>query len=158
VPEILADVKLLTVFVNPDFIDAEYYCIRAYKSLEGLVPLNVPAGCTFPNGFETSFELSTDTPLHDDPEYVNDAKIDQSTKHRYHSKIGGYASSIHSHPFEIDLTGDTTSIEHPQFCIQLMSESKRSISMQWGDDTTFYIGRGTTRGYEDRWFLDCQFG
>ena len=70
VPEILSDVKLLNVFVHPEFVDGEYFCIRAYKSLENLVPMNVPEDATFHKGFEVSYELAEDNPQLSDQELV----------------------------------------------------------------------------------------
>lgn len=66
------------------------------------------------------------------------------------SKIGGYTSTIQNYPFELD-----HSIAKPEFCMQIVSEEK--LNLMWGDSGIFYIFRGTTKGYEDRWFVDCQF-
>ena len=130
--------------------DSEYFCIRAYKSLEGLVPLEVPEGCTFSKGFESSYEVSMDSPCCDDPEFEENEEEDCEELHKSFSKIGGYASTIQNYPFELD-----HSIAKPEFCMQIVSEEK--LNLMWGDSGIFYIFRGTTKGYEDRWFVDCQF-
>jgi hypothetical protein len=158
VPELLSDIKLITLFVHPDFVD-KHFCIRAYKSLDKLVPLPVPQGATFEKGFEARYELAEDQPHYDDPDLIlpknlanpsqeYDQTIEQF-KNQYCSKIGGYASSIQSAPFS-DIHP-----AKPKFCLQIDSEAK--IGLMWGDSGSFYIARGTAPGFEDQWFAECQF-
>lgn len=159
-PELLSDIKLITLFVNPDSCDADYFCIRTYKSLDGLVPMQIPERHTFQKGFEVSYELGIDQPVYDDPDLILPDGITLSDKeseniieqlvNKHCSKIGGYASSIQYAPFS-----ENQHLAKPKFCLQIDSEEK--IGLMWGDSGTFYIARGTEKGFEDIWFADCQF-
>lgn len=161
VSEILSDIKLITIFVHPEFVDSEYICIRAYKSLEGLIPINVPEGATFNKGYEVNFELAEDNPQSSDPDLVFPEDVDDPSsngfdeivdkfEHKYCSKIGGYASSIQDPPFTYE-----DEQARPKFCLQIDSEDK--IGLMWGDSGTFYLARGTSKGYEDQFFGEIQF-
>ena len=162
VPEILSDIKLLTIFVNQDSkaSDTNFYHIRAYKSLENLIPMNVPEGATFDKGFEVSYELAKDNPYSDDPDLIIDKQIDRASPeyeemidkfdNRVCSKIGGYASTIQGPVFDY-----YNHPANPKFCLQIDSESK--VGLMWGDSGTFYLARGTAEGYEDQFFAEIQF-
>ncbi len=156
VPELLADIKLITIYVNPDFMDTDHFCIRAYKDLKGLIPLTPPPDATFEKGFEVWYELAHDIPLSCD---ANSNEGDVLTSldngankdsHKVCSKIGGYPSDVQYEPFE-DLQNDG----NPKFCLQI--DNERKVGLVWGSDGSLYIARGTAKGYEDKWFCDIQF-
>lgn len=141
VPEILRDVALITFFVDLDTSrlgheNGDGWTLRAYPTLDALVPLPVPDGCTFKRGFECSWQE------------VNDRRRYDEKTHK--TKIGGYASEIQSDPW-------WNESDHPSkraFCLQIDSEEK--VALAWGDRGTVYIARGTAPGCEQEWFLDWQ--
>lgn len=141
VPDIVRDVALITFFVSSDTgrlgeENGDGWVLRAYATIESLVPLAIPVGCTFVRGFECSWQ-----------EIVDRRKYDEAA-HR--TKIGGYASEIQSAPWW-DERGHPSK---PAFCLQIDSEEK--IALAWGDRGTVYVARGTAPGCESQWFLDWQ--
>jgi len=140
VPSLLADLQLITFFVEPETCDmsrqnGEGWCLRAYGSLDGLVPLDPPPDTpSFARGFECRWEQAADSGS--DPAGG--------------TKIGGYLSEIQSEPWwELEAHP-----ADPQFCLQIDSEEK--VGLMWGDSGTVYLARGAAPGCQDRWFLDWQ--
>jgi uncharacterized protein YwqG len=168
VPDLLSDIKLINIFVRND--DEEVFSIRAYKDLDGLIPMEVPEGATFEKGFEIKYELAADQPIHDDSDLIEpmeDIEFDSKEfeerdymidklDHQYCSKIGGYASIIQEDPFPSIAVYESDSIHpaKPKFCLQIDSEEK--IGLMWGHSGVLYIGRGTAKGCEDQWFIEYQ--
>jgi len=159
VPESLSDIKLITFFVDrgmDNFSDenGDDWCLRAYKSLDGLVTLEAPKGTSnLKRGFECSWELREDHPNYDDPDLVVPEGFDNEDvelENLDRTKIGGYASSIQSEPW----WGHREHPANPAYCLQINSEEK--VALQWGDGGTLFIARGTAAGCEDQWFLDFQ--
>ena len=138
VPARLEDIKLITFFVEPDTAalneeNGNNWCLRAYKSLDGLSPMVAPPDAPkVKKGFECRWEESTD------------AKIART-------KIGGSATHIQSEPWWEYRAHPAA----PVYCLQINSEEK--VGLGWGDSGTLYIARGTASGSEDDWFLDIQF-
>ncbi len=159
VPTSLTDIKLLTFFIEPDFNDLsqennENWCLRAYKTLDGLIPVRKPSSApASKRGFECRWEECEDHPNYDDPDLVEVDGFDSSDvelENLARTKIGGYASSIQSEPWWA-LEEDGAA---PAYCLQIASEEK--VGMVWGDAGILYIARGTTPGREAEWFLDWQ--
>jgi uncharacterized protein YwqG len=159
VPDILRDIALLTFFVSPEDGElgrenGERWVLRAYKSLDGLAPLVVPANAPeLGKAFECAWEKVEDHPNDDDPEIVNVPGARTPRKdfdNVARSKIGGYASTIQSEPW----WGYDSHPAGPRFCLQINSEEKAQLA--WGDGGALYIARGTTPGAEAQWFLDWQ--
>lgn len=159
VPPLLADIRLITFFVNPELgvlhqENGADWRLRAYTSLEGLVPIVVPAGAPrVRKGFECRWVECEDHPNYDDPEIVNPAGSRQpgsEFENIARTKIGGYASTIQSAPW----WGDLDHPCHPKYCLQINSEEKAGLI--WGDGGTIYVARGTEPGSLDQWFLDWQ--
>jgi uncharacterized protein YwqG len=160
VPHLLKDIKLITLFVHPDLLDTERWCIRAYKTFEGLIPLQIPGENTFKQGVEVSWELALDQPVCDDPALIfpDHKNLDEKETEDFFaqlnnlhlSKLGGYSSNIQSEPW----WDDQEHPANPKYCLQIDSED--DIGLHWGDLGTFYIARGTSPGFEDQWFVDCQ--
>jgi hypothetical protein len=159
VPPLLADIRLITFFVTPEpgVLHQENgadWQLRAYTSLEGLVPMVAPAGAPkVGKGFECRWEECEDHPNYDDPEMVIPAgshrpRIELENIAR--TKIGGYASTIQSAPW----WGHTDHPSNPKYCLQINSEEKAGLI--WGDGGTIYAARGTESGSLDQWFLDWQ--
>jgi hypothetical protein len=159
VPPFLQDVQLLAFFVNEDCgtlakENGTDWCLRAYKSLEGLAPIAAPAGAPrVRKGFECRWSECEDHPNHDDPDLIAvpgarrpRANFDNVIR----TKVGGYASTLQSEPW----WGYQAHPGEPRYCFQINSEEKAGL--QWGDGGTVYIARGTAAGFEDHWFLDWQ--
>jgi hypothetical protein len=159
VPPLLAGIQMITFFIDPEagVLQKENgadWRLRAYTSLEGLVPMVAPAGAPkVGKGFECRWEECEDHPNYDDPEMVIPAgsrrpRIDLENVAR--TKIGGYASTIQSAPW----WGHSDHPSNPRYCLQINSEEKAGLV--WGDGGTIYVARGTEPGSLDQWFLDWQ--
>ena len=107
VPEVLADLKLLTFFVDAPqrFRDPENdrasWCMREYTTLEGLVPLEATHDQAerwlFDDGLTGHWLEMTDHPCHDDPDLQVVAGVEHSytrLPNQHRTKLGGYPSSI----------------------------------------------------------------
>jgi uncharacterized protein YwqG len=159
VPALLEVIKLITFFVNPDHAglseeNGNDWCLRAYKSLDGLVPTSAPGDAPkVRKGFECLWEEHEDHPNHDDPELAVPAGSRRPRAHLENlarTKVGGYASTIQSEPW----WGHRPHPSAPRYCLQINSEEK--VGLAWGDGGTLYLARGTASGCEDQWYLDWQ--
>jgi hypothetical protein len=108
VPALLQDIKVITFFVKGSASalkkeNGKSWCLRAYKSLDGLAPLARPEKApSVKRGFECRWEACDDYPNHDDPGRIvpdgfdaSEVELDNVAR----TKIGGYASSIQSEPW-----------------------------------------------------------
>jgi uncharacterized protein YwqG len=159
VPPLLQDIKLITFFVKEDHgILAEEngtdWCLRAYKSLDGLVPTPAPLWTPkVKKGFECRWEECEDHPNSDDPDLVPVPGVRRprsNFENVIRTKAGGYASTLQSEPWW-DLKAHAC---QPKYCFQVNSEEKAGFS--WGDGGTAYIARGTAAACQEKWFLDWQ--
>ncbi len=159
VPPLLADIKMLTFFVKTGFgslkkDNGKDWNLRAYKSLDGLVPMTAPVKTpSVKRGFECRWEEAVDHPIYDDPDLIVPDGFDNSDvelDHLYRTKIGGYASNIQSAQWWHEDDHPAA----PAYCWQINSEEKAGLV--WGDGGTIYLARGTAAGCEDQWFLDWQ--
>jgi uncharacterized protein YwqG len=141
-PSLLKDFALLTFFVDPDLDGLERenganWQLRAYHSLDNLVPLESPAGApTLKRGFECRWEEGVDR--------------DGDSDDLAFTKIGGYPTTIQSEPW-------WEYADHPaqpEYCLQINSEEK--VGLFWGDAGMVYLARGTADDCTGRWFLDWQ--
>ena len=159
-PPRLDDLDFLAVFIDPDAVIEELgaWCIRGYSSLEELVPLKTPESMkseikALPM---RSRVVEEDYPVYDDvagqiPEEIGDDYIDEFANVSGF-KLGGWPTLIQS---EIYWEPSRTHPAKPEFVFQIDSTEKGC--WQWGDGGVGYIGRGTTAGNEDLWFLVSQF-
>jgi Domain of unknown function (DUF1963) len=137
-PPVLQDLALITFFVDGELgplanENGENWQLRAYTSLDGLVPLPRPDGApALKRGFECRWEED------DDDEDVA------------FTKLGNYPSTIQSEPW----WEDEDHPAQPEFCIQINSEEKADLF--WGDAGMVYLARGTAGGCTGQWFLDWQ--
>ncbi len=137
VPEGLADIRLITFFVEPEITalheeNGGNWCLRAYRSLDALALL--PSRTDAPKvrkGFECHWEEAP-------------AKAERT-------KLGGQANYIQSEPWW-DYRAHPSD---PKYCVQINSEEKAGL--MWGDSGSVYLARGTAAGCQDQWFLDIQF-
>jgi len=159
VPDLLKDIALVTFFVDPDVggwsdENGQGWCLRAYKTVEGLTPMNRPVEAPkTKRGFECRWEECLDFARFDDPDVVVPDGFDASDVHLdnvHRTKIGGYASNIQSEPW----WGFRRHAAEPKYCLQIDSELK--VDLIWGDAGTIFLARGTTAGFKDAWFLDWQ--
>jgi uncharacterized protein YwqG len=159
VPPLLADIRLITFFVNPEFgrLAAENgseWRLRAYKSLDGLVRIPAPGDAPkVKKGFECRWEECADHPNHDDSEMVipeGGREPRNLPENVARTKVGGYATTIQSEPW----WGYKAHPAEPKFCLQINSEEK--VGLIWGDGGAIYVARGTAPECEDQWFLDWQ--
>ena len=162
VPALLKDIQLITFFVRAeDGIWPEEeggdWVLRAYKSLDGLMPLMRPASlATRRRGFEARWQVADDYPSHGDqgcilPKGFDEDELDEAEVETLpQTKIGGWPEHVQSEPWW-DYRAHAAD---PNYCLQIASELKAGF--QWGDGGVILIARGTTPGTEDHWFLDCQ--
>jgi uncharacterized protein YwqG len=159
VPELLGDIRLITFFAKADEGEwgrenGEHWQLRAYRSLDGLAPLAMPANAPkLHRGFECRWEAADDHPNYDDPERIVPEGFDDSEaelENVARTKIGGYASTIQSEPW----WGYQDHPSLPAYVLQVNSEEK--VALAWGDSGTVYLARGTAAGCQDQWFLDWQ--
>jgi uncharacterized protein YwqG len=159
VPALLEDIKMMTFFAKPGSGSLKResgtnWHLRAYKSLDGLVPIEAPPKApSLKRGFECRWEEGVDHPIYDDPDLIVPEGFDNSDVELDHldkTKIGGYPSNIQSEQWWH--TKDHPAA--PAYCWQIDSEEKAGL--MWGDGGTVYLARGTASGCEDQWFLDWQ--
>lgn len=159
VPDVLRGIAIINFFLaNTDLSklnneSGQEWILRCYSSPEGLVPMDVPAGRTFKQGFEGIWKLVDDQPVYDDSDIVIPQGFNPNNIHLDNikaTKAGGYASNIQSEQW----WGHSDHPADPRFCFQIASEPK--VSLEWGDGGVMYFARGTAPGSEQRWFLDWQ--
>lgn len=155
VPEILRDLALISFFVDPAFAEGDKCCVRAYKTLEELVPLVPPPNMAIHKACAMVFEKAQDTPCHSDPILQEDLSEEDEDKladaHLWHAKIGGFASPIQSYPFEFHPHHSA----QPAFCLQFLEI--KCLQIDWIHSGAFYVARGRTRDHTNTWFCDIQF-
>jgi uncharacterized protein YwqG len=138
IPARLADIKLITFFVEPDTAqlkeeNGENWVLRAYTSLDGLRPLAAPTGSAkVKKPFECRWEES------------GEARTART-------KIGGAPTLIQSEPWWEYRAHPSA----PAYCLQINSEEKPQVF--WGSGGALFLARGTADGCADQWFLDIQF-
>ena len=191
-PPILGDVALLTLFVAHDYhllddvvIDASAptggnrWQLRAYPSLDGLVPVSKPdhGGPIRPSGIRWGEAVPDDTPNHDLLPFDFDALgigdyYDQPGLQRVReSKLGGWPVTIQSEPWwatpalherlGIPYDEETGAIDLPygaqasdfEFAFQIASEE--AAGWMWGDAGTANVAR--SRVNSDLWGIDVQW-
>ncbi len=161
-PPRLGDVEFLTVFIDTEEFDADepngsIWCVRAYPSLDRLVPLEIP------ENIESEIKalpirpkvIEEDYPVYDDiaeniPEDVADSYHDDF-ENVPGFKLGGWPTLIQS---QIDWTSTGENSAEPEFVFQIDSTEKGRWS--WGDGGVGYFGRGTAPGHDKEWFLAWQ--
>jgi uncharacterized protein YwqG len=159
VPPLLRDIALIVFFVDLETgkladRNGVDWCLRAYPSLDGMVPIAAPGNAPALNrGFECRWEECDDHPNADDSDWIVPDGFDDSgveLENLARTKIGGYASTIQSEPW----WGYRRHPAAPAYCLQINSEEKAGLA--WGDAGAVYLARGTAEGCKDQWFLDWQ--
>lgn len=160
VPSEISDVVLCNVFISPDIcnhlINMEgYYCVKTYKSVEGLEP------CSWVNNEIQAFPLKgklveDDYPQWDggmDPE-LEDAviELEESEGLDYYEdihnqdysmhKVGGYPAYIQSGDWE----------KHYEFMFQISSDDKAQLNIVDGGSYYFFYSKDL-----GIWDMQCDF-
>ncbi len=173
VPEVLADLKLLTVFVDApeSFHDPEgdraSWCVRGYTTLEGLVPLQDVTHNQENRWLDGSagYWLEVmDHPCHDDPDLRTVAGVEHSytrLPNQHRTKLGGYPSSLQHEVcwghFEMNSDGVLENALQGKVMFALQIDSETKVGLNWGDSGTLYIGRGISADTAGQWFVSWQF-
>ncbi|MFZ5986356.1 MAG: DUF1963 domain-containing protein [Bacillota bacterium] len=166
-PEQLKDIAVITFYIDLEKYlsgrnNENSWCLRVYKSLDGLVKLVPPKEAIKHKGFECRWEFyEEDYPVYDDPDLIrpsemSDEEFDRIMEEDFNNnvkrtKVGGWASNIQHEQW----WGYNKHPANPEFCMQINSEEK--VHLNWVDSGTVYIARGTSKGHEEEWFIDIQF-
>lgn len=167
VPEALKGIALITIFCATHAPDrhgsgggpqpyAECVTVRAYESLDGLVPLTPPdeVRLDWIRSMECRWEEATDWPLWSDAccWYPDGKDMDDDTDdqllvfgNRYVSKLGGYHSYSQEPRFD----------ERERFVLQIADEPK--IGLGWIDGGTLALGVSLKDDGRLNWHADIQF-
>ncbi|MGI4789399.1 MAG: DUF1963 domain-containing protein [Janthinobacterium lividum] len=170
-PESISDIAFLTIFIDQeelptDKANGDGWMLRAYPSLEGLVPIVPPADIGYLKPFPIRWELiEDDFPCWED---AQDNPLASKLEGNYHdffenqkgTKVGGWPGLIQAGlgiattqeglDYRAVMEGNTA---FPEYVLQIDSESKAAWS--WGDAGFGYIGRGTGAA-RDVWTLEWQ--
>lgn len=167
VPEALADVALLTLFIDvsdgelsppSDAPNGDRWLIRAYGDLADLRPVDgvtAPAVKPFPLRWERT---DADVPSWEDAVSVLSAAELDAVGDDYDEligrpedglKVGGWPTLIQG---EITWAHGDGHPARPEFVLQVDSDVKTGLA--WGDAGVLYIGRGATD--RDVWVLEWQ--
>jgi len=160
-PPHLDGLEFFTVFIDQEGLptdkpNGEGWCLRAYRSLDRLVPMSAPEEFDRPRPFPMRPRvLESDHPCWEDvPVALPPAIAD-----RFHdlfensdgTKLGGWPSLIQS---EIFWGPGNQHPASPEFVFQIDSEPK--AHWNWGHGGVGYFGRGTAAGFEDTWVMAWQ--
>lgn len=161
-PPRLEDLAFLTVFIAgdddlpDDSPNGSDWCLRAYRTLEELVPLStVPTSSAIqsfpmrPSVVEADYPCWDDVPC-DVPEEMHDGYFDlfDTTPGL---KLGGWPSLIQSEIYWAPFNKHPIA---PEYVFQIDSTEKGN--WMWGDAGVGYFGRGTAPGRTDEWALAWQ--
>jgi hypothetical protein len=161
VPANLADIALITVFVDQDGPPADHrgngdaWLLRVYPGLAGLVPIGQPANCTSCKPFPVRWELiNADYPTWDDAASMDlPPDIEEDYEDQFETagstKVGGWPATIQS---EIVWAPFNRHPANPEYVFQIASEPKARWS--WGDAGIGYFGRGKADG--SVWTMEWQ--
>ena len=175
IPEILKDIKLITFFANHESYElgsdnGQGWCLRAYRELTDLYPLQIPQGCSLQKKTGAYWgAYHQDMPSIDDDQRKNPAgyeftqdELDYLDENYFpigETKIGGYCCHIQDLPWwdskrneHLDLYYKNLDIT---FCLQIGSYLE--LDLLWGDMGIVNIARGNKQYSKDQWFLDWSF-
>lgn len=161
VPEALADIALITVFIAQDFLpdgteNGDGWLLRAYKTGAPLVHLPAQQIKNPIRPFAAQWEPIDDFPTHDDlpadfPDDLRDDYDDSgASENKAGTKVGGWPTTVQSEIFWAPMNAHPA---NPRFVFQVDSDPK--ANWQWGDGGVGYFGRGTDAGH-DTWTLAWQ--
>jgi uncharacterized protein YwqG len=163
-PPRLDDVAMITVFISDDLPsddepNGEGWCLRAYRDLAALVPLEpVDTGSKTkpfpmrPQVIDEDYPNWEDVPI----------ELPEDVRERYYDlfqtaeglKLGGWPFLVQH---EVHWGGGGHGEVHPsrpEYVFQIDSTEKGCWA--WGDSGVGYFGRGTGAGHTDEWTLSWQ--
>jgi hypothetical protein len=162
-PDALADIALLTVFLDPDRLGSKGpngsgWLLRAYSSLEALAPLQQPTGVRWPiKPMPIRWEeIKADYPCWDDAvriEATGKTEMDDWDERFPNvdaTKLGGWPTLVQG---EICWAPGNQHPAHPEYVFQIGEEEKARWS--WGDLGVGYFGRGIG-SHSDEWAFEWQ--
>lgn len=162
-PSGLDDIEFIAIFINseqlplPQNQNGSNWVLRAYPTVEGLIPLEKPDINSSikpfpmkPKVVENDFPSIDDIPF-DIVEQILAAQLTNQFRNVEGFKLGGWPTTIQS---EIDWGNQAHLSYRPEYIFQIDSNEKGN--WMWGDNGIGYFGRGTVDGFRDRWVLDWQ--
>ena len=162
-PPRLDDLEFITVFVGPDELPTDganangtNWCLRAYPSVNALVPLSGVETATSikpfpmrPKVVEEDYPCSDDLPCTVPPEV--DDKYHDLFRNVPGFKLGGWPSLIQSEIYWAPWQKHPIS---PEYVFQIDTTEKGN--WMWGDNGVGYFGRSTIEGRLDEWAIEWQ--
>lgn len=160
-PPRLNDLELITVFIDAEELPTDdpngtNWCLRAYPSLQGLVPLT-PQGEGSPIKPLPMRPVAADEdfPCWEDVTSEVPAEVENSYYDHFPNvpgfKLGGWPSLIQSEIYWAPWQKHPIA---PEYVFQIGSTEKGH--WMWGDNGVGYFGRGTASGHEHEWALGWQ--
>jgi uncharacterized protein YwqG len=161
IPRRLEGLAFITVFVDAENLpvdtpNGEGWEIRAYKTIEELVPIDKPHISSHIKPFPMkAVEIDADYPCWEDipvecPQQLEDQYYDLY-ENTSGFKFGGWPTLIQSEIFWAPWNKHPAS---PEYVFQIDTEDKAHWS--WGDGGVGYFGLGTVEGKEKEWALAWQ--
>jgi len=161
-PPHLDDVAMIAIFIGPsklpvDQPNGDNWCLRAYKDLFLLRPLDQPAGRPAIKAFPLKPRLvEADFPCLDD---VSEMDVDIGDEDEYKErcpnaegfKLGGWPTLIQS---SICWSNRGSHPGDPQYVFQI--DSCEKAHWQWGHGGVGYFGRNMEASATDQWTLTWQ--
>jgi hypothetical protein len=158
-PPALDDVDLIAIWVDQQTLpddeaaNGDGWCLRAYPSLGGLVPVEPPPERDrFLEPFPIRWHAIEDFPDWEDLSLGGEAITEHNAlglTASYGTKLGGWPSYVQSSLGWWAAHDDAG----PEYVLQVDSESKSGWA--WGHDGVGYFGRGTGER-RDEWALEWQ--
>lgn len=160
-PRRLQDVAFLTLFVHPehypeDSPNGTTWLLRAYDSVDGLVPLTPPTlDWSVKRQALDVARLVEDYPSFEDLGEDLPDQLWDSFHHQYSTrdgiKVGGWPRLLQG---TLPWGAHRPHPAGPEYAIQV--DSMVELNWSWGDVGCAYIARGTTAGHKNDWFIDWQ--
>ncbi len=156
-PKILSDIAFITIFVDSERIASDdeangtTWCLRAYKSLDGLVEIAQMGSSSRIKPFQLrEIYEPEDFPCWEDVPFSLPSELDDEYYDLFENspghKIGGWPTLIQG---EVYWAPWNRHPAKPEFAFQIDSDDK--AHWQWGHAGVGYFGRGTTEGMKDEW-------
>jgi uncharacterized protein YwqG len=161
IPERLEGIAFIAVFIDAESLpvdtpNGEGWEIRAYKTIEELIPIDKPDISSHIEPFPMrAVEIDADYPCWEDlpmecPEEIEDQYYDLY-ENAPGFKFGGWPTLIQSEIFWATWNKHPA---QPEYVFQIDTEDKAHWS--WGDGGFGYFGLGTVQGKENEWALAWQ--
>ena len=157
-PPRFEDFEFITVFIDRDeFPDQNAnWCLRAYKDLSQLIPLDNPVTDSPINALPMRPTIvEADFPCHEDipcevPEEVDERYYDHFANVSGF-KLGGWPTLIQSEIYWAPWNQHPIS---PEYVFQI--DSTEEGNWIWGDNGVAYFGRGTVDNHRHEWACEWQ--